>query len=568
MPGFRRWGKSKFQQNPTSYFKLLAAVLVITFYLLIKEFASPPPKPTKITPKWGAQIQFADWKNGTDRADKEKAAKVREAMKYTFWKYRENAWGYDGILPVSGGKSSSGNGWGAFIIDSATTLAIMALWDELALSVEHIVTIDFTKTDALVDPSHATNRYLGGLVSLVDLYDAGVIPENIISKDARDLILEQAVTLANALGSAYDTPTGMPWPRVDFNKSTGVPDPLMRGDGKSVVDPAHTGSFILENRALTRLTGNEKYTMNSTLAWARLVWSKWIPTYPGIIEAPINVVTGEPVGRERHWDGGHDVYYESLVKMTILAPPSDGFLTDYKSRFLQAAESLRKWFGTRSAPAPKHAMQHLFLGRMDANWYLNRQSHLACFAPGTILLASKFYDNESFKAFAMALLEGCHHAYSSTPSSIGPESWSWTPKFGFEKPVYSPGTARQKHEWETAGFWSVDPQYKGRPEFVESVFYAWRITGEARFREWAWSTFEAIEKHCKASYGYAQLADVYKVRPEDWHGDGTKRWIDVQESYWAAETLKYLWLTFSDIDVTSLDRWVFSTGGHVFRMIR
>jgi mannosyl-oligosaccharide alpha-1,2-mannosidase len=43
MPGFRRWGKSKFTRNPESSFKLLAAVLVITLYLVIKEFASPPP---------------------------------------------------------------------------------------------------------------------------------------------------------------------------------------------------------------------------------------------------------------------------------------------------------------------------------------------------------------------------------------------------------------------------------------------------------------------------------------------------------------------------------------------
>jgi mannosyl-oligosaccharide alpha-1,2-mannosidase len=42
----------------------------------------------------------------------------------------------------------------------------------------------------------------------------------------------------------------------------------------------------------------------------------------------------------------------------------------------------------------------------------------------------------------------------------------------------------------------------------------------------------------------------------------------MQESFWAAETLKYLWLTFSDVEVASLDSWVFSTEGHPFRMIR
>jgi mannosyl-oligosaccharide alpha-1,2-mannosidase len=569
MPGFRRWGKSKFQRNPESSFKLLAAVLVITLYLLIKEFASPPPRPTKITPKWGAQIQFAGWKNGTDKADQDKAAKVREAMKFTWQKYRENAWGYDDILPVSGGKASSRNGWGAFIVDSATTLALMGLWDELALSVEHIVAIDFTKSEELVDPFETTIRYLGGLVSLVDLYDAGVIPENAITVGARDRILEQAVALANSLAPAFDTPTGMPWPRVDLKKSIGVPEPPeLQKYTNPVVGPARAGSSILENRVLTRLTGNPVYTQNSTLAWAPLVWSKWQTSLPGLVEGPLDIVTGEPVGGDRHWDGGHDSFYEYLAKITILSSPSDPHLEDYKWHFLGAADSMRRFFSTRSASAPAHTMQHLFIGRKDANVYLNRQGHLACFAPGTLLLASKFYDRSALKTFGLALLEGCHHTYASTPSGIGPESWSWVPKFGYAKPVYSPETPRQKQEWKEAGFWSVDAQYKGRPEYVESLFYAWRITGEARFREWAWDAFEAIERHCKASYGYAQLADVYKVKPEDWDGDGTKRWIDQQESFWAAETLKYLWLTFSDVNVANLDQWVFSTEGHVFRMIR
>src|SRR5690242_21681518 len=127
MPGFRRWGKSKFQKNPESSFKLLAAVLVITLYLLIKEFQHPTIR-TRAGAA-GAKIQYADW-NATHNADAEKADEVREAMKYTFAKYRENAWGYDDILPVSGTGANSRNGWGAFIVDSSTTLAVMGLRSE------------------------------------------------------------------------------------------------------------------------------------------------------------------------------------------------------------------------------------------------------------------------------------------------------------------------------------------------------------------------------------------------------------------------------------------------------
>jgi hypothetical protein len=42
-------------------------------------------------------------------------------------------------------------------------------------------------------------------------------------------------------------------------------------------------------------------------------------------------------------------------------------------------------------------------------------------------------------------------------------------------------------------------------------------------------------------------------------------WLDESESFWGAETLKYLWLTFEDVGVGSLDQWIFSTEGHLFR---
>jgi mannosyl-oligosaccharide alpha-1,2-mannosidase len=574
MPGFRRWSKSKFERNPESSFKLLAAVLVITLYLIIKEFSNPTVR-TRGSPDFGSQIQYTEW-NGTGKAQDVRAEKVRSAMKYTFWKYRERAWGEDDVLPVSGGNETSRNGWGAFIVDSASTLALMGLWDELAHSVEHILGIDFTHTDDLVDPFETTIRYLGGLLSIVELYDVGMIPEDVLHEEARDLILEHAVTLAEKLGPAYNTPTGMPWPRVDFRTSKGVPDtplvsietPSKPQDAHPAIGPARTGSSILENRVLTRLTGDPIYARNSTLAWAPLVWSKWETPWPGMVDAPIDIITAAPVGRARHWDGGHDSYYEYLLKIAILSPPTDPHVRTYRKRFLQSAYSLRKNLSTRSTSAPEHYMQHLFIGRQDDKIYRNEQGHLACFAPGTILLGSKFYNQPYLRTFALALLEGCRHTYTSTPSKIGPESWSWIPKYSYDEPTFFPETARQKKEWSETGLWSTDPQYKGRPEYVESLFYAWRITGEQRYRDWAWEAFSAIEKHCKAPYGYAQLADVYKVKPSEWTGTGEDRWIDKQESFWAAETLKYLWLTFTDVETANLDSWVFSTEGHVFRMIR
>ncbi|KAF2275749.1 mannosyl-oligosaccharide alpha-1,2-mannosidase-like protein [Westerdykella ornata] len=577
MPGFRRWGKSKFQKNPESSFKLLAAVLVITFYLIIKEFSHPTFRQDTRIATFGAHIQYTEWQNGTERADVEKADKVREAMKHTFWKYRHNAWGQDAIKPVTGANDSSRNAWGAFIVDASTTLALMGLWEELAECVRFIVEIDFSTAHGLVDPSEATTRYLGALTSLVDLSEAGIIPGSVLDMETRVKILQQAVALADNLGPAYDTPTGMPWPRVNFRTGRGVPGPpevyledpdQSRYDGPAI-SPARGGSAILENRVLSRMTGNNIYAKNATLAWAPLVWSNYTATWSGMIDAPINIMTGEPVGRQRHWDAGHDAYYEYLLKMTLLAPRSDPHLAVYKRRFVDSAYSLRGSLATRSTPVSDHLMQHLFLGMQDRRWYLNRQSHAACAAPGVLLLAAKLYDEPALRTFALALLEGCHHTYASTPSKIGPETWSWIPnRVTTESQAFQTETGREDKELKAHGFWAVDGRYRGRPEYLESLFYAWRITGQQRYRDWAWEAFLAMETHCRAPFGYAQLADVGRVKEEEWSGKGEGRWIDKQESYWAAETLKYAYLVFSGVDVASLDQWVFSAGGHVFRMIR
>lgn len=571
-----------FRSNPTSTFKLLAAFLVISFYLILGGFPSIGPGIRK-NPPFGAHIQFEGWRNDSGVADEAKADQVTNAMRYTFWKYREYAWGYDDIKPVSGGNKTSRNGWGAFIVDTTTTLALMGLWEELALEVDHIVdSIDFNIAHGLVDPFETTIRYLGALVSLTDLLDASIVPSSAINSTKRDAILSQAVTLANKLAPCFDSPTGMIWPRVNFTTDLGVPDPplVYKLDPSKPhyknpsIGPARAGSNILENRVLSRLTNNQVYLSNVTRAWAPLVWSSYITSWPGMVDAPIDIVTGEPVGRQRHWDAGHDSYYEYLLKIALLAP-KDRYTQTYKNKWLAAANSLRYHIASRSAPSPKHDTQHLFMGKQNDNWFINEQSHLACFAAGNVMLGGRYFDRPDFISLGKALLEACHHTYASTPTHIGPEIWSWIPKFGYDNATFQPSTARQEDELKEHGFWVADAKYRLRPEYVESLFYAYRITGEQRYRDWAWDAFVAFETHCKTPYGYAGLRDVMrKPRSVDLkeealaQNEGEGWWIDESESFWGAETLKYLWLIFADKEVGSLDRWVYSTEGHPFRMIR
>jgi len=102
-------------------------------------------------------------------------------------------------------------------------------------------------------------------------------------------------------------------------------------------------------------------------------------------------------------------------------------------------------------------------------------------------------------------------------------------------------------------YWTRSGAYLLRPETVESLYLLWRTTGEYRWREYAWRIFESIEKHTKTESGYASVKIGGK-------GEVVKK--DEMPSFFLAETLKYLYLTFLERDPIDLEKWVFNTEAH------
>ena len=115
----------------------------------------------------------------------------------------------------------------------------------------------------------------------------------------------------------------------------------------------------------------------------------------------------------------------------------------------------------------------------------------------------------------------------------------------------------ERNDMEAMALRSQDKYYILRPEVIEAYFYLWRITKEEKYRDWAWDAAMAIEKHCRTEHGYSGVADVYA-------SDDAVKHDDVQQSFFFAETLKYLFLIFSDDDVLPLDKYVFNTEAHPF----
>lgn len=592
-----------YRRNIVTISKLACAVFVVLFYILYSQIDTPvpwlPQREQGLLPK--PPLQFEEWTNTTGKADTEKLKMIAQVMRDAYDTYNKVAWGHDEIKPVTGGTRRSRNGWGAFIVDTSTTLVVMKMWTELQHSVDFIVNnIDFNTPVGLVDPFETTIRYLGALVSLLDLYDAGVIPAGTLKTSHRAGLVKQATILANNLLPAYDTATGLPWPNVNFNRHQGtLLDPSNSDpDVNPTVNPARAGSNILENCALSKITSEPKYCEYALKSWRSLVWSKWEESPAGLINSPIDIIYGNPVSREKGWDRGHDSYYEYLLKATI-AFPSSPFNPVYSIRWMEAAHSLRWNLTTRSAPSEHHNMSHLFMGKLLDNWYLNEQSHLSCFAAGTLFLGAKHLLLPSLLPLAKSLLEGCRHVYSSTPTGLGPEVWSWdisqtTSSMQRWNQTFFPQTAQQVEQLANHGFWVVDPRYRLRPEYVESLFYAYRVTGEERYRDWAWQAFTAMQDHCRTQWSYAGVADVMEeprnivvdednvnasTKKNDKKGKGgdggesnsaeveeeTPNWIDEQESFWSAETLKYMYLIFEDVEFYKLDNWVFTTEGHLVK---
>jgi hypothetical protein len=87
-----------------------------------------------------------------------------------------------------------------------------------------------------------------------------------------------------------------------------------------------------------------------------------------------------------------------------------------------------------------------------------------------------------------------------------------------------------------------------RPEIIESAYYLFVFTKDERYREMGRVYLDGLVLHCRTDAGYAALKDVQ-----------TKEKRDNMESFFLAETLKYLYLLFAPPETIDLSTTVFNT---------
>lgn len=168
--------------------------------------------------------------------------------------------------------------------------------------------------------------------------------------------------------------------------------------------------------------------------------------------------------------------------------------------------------------------------------------HLTCYLPGTLLLGYVNGMPQSHMTLAQDLLETCYQTYMKQPTGLAPEIAYFNLNGESDSDIYVK---------------SNDAHNLLRPEFVESLYYFYALTGNVTYQQMGWNVFQSFEKYTKVKHGYTSIGNVKNVlntRPRD-----------MMESFFLGETLKYFYLLFSDdrkeID---LDKYVFNTEAHLF----
>eukprot|EP01126_Amoeba_proteus_P023414 TRINITY_DN2352_c0_g2_i1.p1 TRINITY_DN2352_c0_g2~~TRINITY_DN2352_c0_g2_i1.p1 ORF type:complete len:294 (+),score=71.48 TRINITY_DN2352_c0_g2_i1:80-883(+) len=246
-----------------------------------------------------------------------------------------------------------------------------------------------------------------------------------------------------------------------------------------------------------------------------------------------------------HFDGLYPVFVHPETghlsgSYLTLGARSDSFYEILLKQYLQKGkkeENLGKMYSRAVAGVKKRLLKQTldglyFIDEMENGFYKNKVDHLNCFAPGMFALDGENLD------LAEKLMKTCWQFYEMNPTGLAPE----TVQMSEDRP----------------GFRNYSPQNILRPETVESLFVLYRKTGKQMYRDWGWAIFQAFEKHCKTEVGFSGVRNVGTVPVQ--HDDKT-------ESFFLAETLKYLYLLFSPPTLIPLDEFLFNTEAHPTRLL-
>lgn len=299
-----------------------------------------------------------------------------------------------------------------------------------------------------------------------------------------------------------------------FNTSTGMPYRYVHLQTEKVRDslnnPAEIGSLMMEFGQLSKITGNKKY-YNAAKKAILSVYRK--RSKLDLVGEQINVMNGKWVSTQTHISGYIDSYYECLYKSWLLFGDQD-----FKTAFNKHNAAIKKWL----------------IDKTDNGWFLRHADMYTGKETATTYGA--------LDAFYAGL---CAYAGDvETAKHIQEANMHMWVRFNLEP---------EKYNYRTDSI--INAYYILRPENIESCFYLFRATDHYEYLWMAKLMTDDILAHCKTETAFAGLKDVR-----------TFEHVNSMESFFFAETLKYAYLVFAPATAADMQKIVFNTEAHPFKI--
>ncbi|KAJ3605288.1 hypothetical protein NHX12_027338 [Muraenolepis orangiensis] len=357
-----------------------------------------------------------------------------------------------GLEPNRGDIDDSLGKFSLTLIDTLDTLVVLNKLDEFEDGVRKTLKDVRLDNDVVVSVFETNIRVLGGLLG------AHVMADMLRQRGERmqwyrDELLYMAKDLGHRLLPAFNTTSGLPYPRV--NLRYGVLNPLSRTGTESDTCTACAGTMVLEFAALSRLSGEsvfEKRQRGSDL-----------------VGTVINIHNGDWVRRDSGVGAGIDSYYEYLMKAYILLG-DDVFLERFNIHY----SAIMKYI---SQP-PLLLNVHMHNPTVSVRTWMDS---LLAFFPGLQVLRGDL--KPAIETHEMLYQVTKQHKFL-------PEAF----------------TTEFRVHWG---------QHPLRPEFAESTYYLYKATADPYYLRVGQSIVEKLNAYARVPCGFAAVQDVRTGTHED-----------------------------------------------------
>jgi len=515
-------GQNKIYPSPRAFLPLSEAkdgepgTKLVDVESLVEGRYEFPPKPIDFSALGGGDISEMDLQK-SDELGRQRAAAIRDGFRHAWKGYKDHAWGADEVKPQSGRRNDNWGGMGVTLVDSLDTLWLMGLKDEFWEARDWVRDhLSFQRTGQ-VSVFETTIRELGGLLSAYDL-------------SGDKVFLQKAEDLGGRLAKCFNSKSGIPFSSVHLQ--TGASSTPGWTGGNAIL--SELGTLQVEFRYLSKHTGNKEYGRKATKVFEIL---KDKPTTDGLAPIYVSINNGNFVGSKITFGALGDSYYEYLLKVWLQGGKKETYMREMYDKAVQGVHDKLVQHTTPSGLT--------YLADLEGGRLKHKMDHLACFMSATLALGAHtdpqgIDSPRAQRDFKVAKELGytCYQMYHRQKTGLSAEYVN----FQAGKDIVLPAQA---------SFYIL------RPEAVEAIFYLYFFTKDPIYREWSWEIFQAIDKHCRTNIAYGAHPDVRNP---------SRKPDDRMESFFLAETFKYLYLIQDPDQPIDLYKYVFNTEAHPMKV--